>query len=75
MTSATSLLLIALGAILAFAVDYGVAGIDIQTIGIILMVVGGIGLAVSLAVLVGYAPWGGGRGGPNPPGNVAPPTV
>jgi hypothetical protein len=44
----TSIFLIALGAILAFAVTATVAGIDIQTAGVILMVVGGIGLAVSL---------------------------
>ena len=44
----TSLFLIALGAILAFAVTATVAGIDIQTAGVILMVAGGIGLAVSL---------------------------
>jgi hypothetical protein len=49
MTTATSLILIAVGAILTFAVSYEVAGIDIQTVGIILIVVGGIGLAFSLA--------------------------
>ena len=44
----TSIFLIALGAILAFAVTATVAGIDIHTAGVILMVVGGIGLLVSL---------------------------
>ena len=44
----TSIFLIALGAILAFAVTATVAGIEIQTAGVILMVVGGIGLVVSL---------------------------
>ena len=44
----TSIFLIALGAILAFAVTATVAGISIQTAGVILMVVGGIGLVVSL---------------------------
>lgn len=44
----TSIFLIALGAILAFAVTATVAGIEIQTAGVILMVVGGIGLIVSL---------------------------
>ena len=44
----TSIFLIALGAILAFAVTATVAGIQIQTAGVILMVVGGIGLLVSL---------------------------
>src|SRR3972149_2362443 len=74
MTTATSLILIAVGAILAFAVSYELAGINIQTVGAILIVVGGIGLAVSLLTLVGYAPWGAGRGGPPPPPNVAPPA-
>ena len=44
----TSLFLIAVGAILAFAVTASVAGIDIQTAGVILMIAGGIGLLVSL---------------------------
>ena len=44
----TSIFLIALGAILAFAVTATVAGIEIQTAGVILMVVGGIGLVASL---------------------------
>jgi hypothetical protein len=75
MTTATSLILIAFGAILAFAVSYEIAGINIQTVGAILIVVGGIGLAVSVATLVGYAPWGVGRGPTaQPPTNVAPPT-
>jgi hypothetical protein len=44
----TSILLIAVGAILAWAVTATVAGVDIQTAGVILMVVGLIGLIVSL---------------------------
>jgi hypothetical protein len=63
----TSLILIAVGAILAFAVSYDVSGLDIPTIGAILIIVGGIGLAISIATLVGYAPWGAGRGGTPPP--------
>ena len=58
MTTATSLILIAVGAVLAFAVSYNLAGINIRTVGAILIVVGGIGLAFSIAVLAGYAPWG-----------------
>ena len=61
MTSATSLILIAAGAILAFAVSFEVAGISIKTIGAILIVVGGIGLAFAMVTLIGYAPWGGTR--------------
>jgi hypothetical protein len=75
MTTATSLILIAVGATLAFAVSFQLAGISIETVGIILIVVGGIGLAISLATLAGYAPWGSGRGGTaQPPTNIAPPT-
>ena len=44
----TSIFLIAVGAILAFAVNARVAGIEIETAGIILMIVGGLGLLISL---------------------------
>jgi len=74
MTTATSLILIAVGAILAFAVSFQAADINIQTIGVILIVVGGLGLVISVATLAGYAPWGAGRGGTTPPTNVAPPA-
>ncbi|MDT4936024.1 MAG: hypothetical protein QOK11_3916 [Pseudonocardiales bacterium] len=43
-----SLFLIALGAILKFAVTANVNGVDIGTIGVILMIVGAIGLVISL---------------------------
>lgn len=45
-----SILVFALGAILAFAVTTEVNGIDLQTVGWILMVVGGVGLLVTLVV-------------------------
>jgi membrane protein implicated in regulation of membrane protease activity len=44
----TSIFLIAVGAILAFAVTATVAGIDIHTAGVILMVVGVVALVISL---------------------------
>ena len=44
----TSLFLVAVGAILYFAVDADVSGLEISTIGIILMIVGVIGLLISL---------------------------
>ena len=47
----TSLFLIAVGAILYFAVDADISGLEIQTIGLILMVVGVIGLLISLFLL------------------------
>src|SRR5579884_3544597 len=55
-----SVLLIAIGAILAFAVHVTTSGFNINTIGIILMVVGGIGLLVALMV-TGIGGWGGVR--------------
>ena len=48
MTVGGSLFLVAVGAILYFAVTATVAGIDIQTVGLILMIAGGAGLAISL---------------------------
>ncbi len=45
-----SIFLLALGAILAFAVEYDLNGLDIKVIGVILMIAGAIGLAVTLAV-------------------------
>jgi Domain of unknown function (DUF6458) len=43
-----SILLIAAGAILTWAVNASVSGLELQTIGVILMVVGAIGLLMSL---------------------------
>jgi hypothetical protein len=45
-----SILLIAIGAILAFAVNVAVSGIDLATVGVILMIVGAIGLIVDLLI-------------------------
>ena len=42
--------LIAVGAILTFALETEVSGIDLDTVGIILMIVGALGLAVTLMV-------------------------
>lgn len=47
----TSLFLIAIGAVLYFAVTASVSGISIATIGLILMIVGVIGLLISLFFL------------------------
>jgi hypothetical protein len=43
-----SILLIAVGAILTFAVDRSADGVNLDLIGIILMIVGGVGLVASL---------------------------
>ncbi len=42
--------LIAVGAILTFALDVSVSGIDLKVVGIILMLAGLIGIAVDLAI-------------------------
>jgi hypothetical protein len=47
----TSLFLIAVGAILKYAVTARVAGIDVETAGLILMIVGILGLAIALFLL------------------------
>jgi uncharacterized Tic20 family protein len=47
----TSLFLVAVGAILYFAVNADISGIEISTVGIILMVIGVIGLLISLFML------------------------
>jgi hypothetical protein len=44
----TSIFLIAVGAILRYAVTATVSGISITTIGLILMIVGALGLVLSL---------------------------
>jgi hypothetical protein len=51
-----SLLLIAAGAILTWAVSAETSGIDLTTVGVILMIVGAVGLLLSL---VFWSSWGG----------------
>ena len=48
MATGTSIFLIALGAILTFAVEADISGLDINVVGIILMIAGAIGVIVSL---------------------------
>jgi hypothetical protein len=48
-----SVFLIAVGAILAFAVNVTVSGLDLDTVGVILMIAGAIGLIWSLLFLNG----------------------
>jgi hypothetical protein len=45
-----SIFLLALGAILAWAVDFRVSGLDINVIGYILMAVGVLGLVLTLVI-------------------------
>ena len=51
-----SLVLVAVGAILTWAVTAEVAGLDIQVVGVILMVVGLVGFVLSIAF---WSSWGG----------------
>ena len=48
MTIATAIFLIAVGAILRYAINVNSDVINIQTVGLILMIAGGAGLALSL---------------------------
>ena len=45
-----SVFLVAVGAVLTFALNLKVSGVDLSTVGIILMVAGVVGLIVSLIV-------------------------
>ncbi len=51
MSLGASLFLLAAGAILTFAVEAEVSGIDVNVVGIILMVIGAIGLLFSLVYM------------------------
>jgi hypothetical protein len=55
---AVSLFLIAVGAILTWAVTATTNGLDVNTVGVILMIVGLIGFFLSLAF---WSSWGGPR--------------
>jgi hypothetical protein len=48
LTIATAIFLIAIGAILRYAINVTSDVINIQTVGLILMIAGGAGLAISL---------------------------
>jgi hypothetical protein len=52
-----SLILIAVGAILTWAVETTVSGVDINAVGVILMIVGFVGLVISL---IFWSSWGAG---------------
>jgi hypothetical protein len=51
MTIGSSIFLIALGAILRYAVTATVAGVDINVVGLILMIAGAIGLVIGLFMM------------------------
>ena len=50
MTIGIAILLIAVGAILRYAVTITVEGVELDTVGLILMITGMIGLVIALAV-------------------------
>jgi uncharacterized protein DUF6458 len=52
----TSLVLIAVGAILKWAVSATVSGVNLHTVGVVLMIVGAVGLVLSL---IFWSSWGG----------------
>ena len=51
----TSLLLIAVGAVLRFAVTVSTSGFNVHTVGVILMIVGVVGLLFSLLWMTVWA--------------------
>lgn len=51
-----SIFLVAVGAILAFAVETETRGIDLNVVGVILMIVGAVGLLLSMLFWSSWAP-------------------
>ena len=58
-----SLILIAVGAILTWAITATASGVDINAVGVILMIVGAVGLLLSLMFWTSWGGWGVARGG------------
>ena len=56
MATGVSLFFIAIGAILTFAVHTAVSGVDLDTIGVILMVIGLLGMLFSLVLWDNWTP-------------------
>jgi hypothetical protein len=56
MSIGTSILLIAVGAILRYAVTATVSGVSLTTVGLILMIVGILGLVLSLLYTLAWSP-------------------
>jgi type IV secretory pathway VirB3-like protein len=56
MTMGTSIFLIAVGAILRYAVTATVSGVSLTTVGLILMIVGILGLVLSLFYMLAWSP-------------------
>ena len=56
MATGVSLFFLAVGAILTFAIDTTVNGVDLDTIGVILMVIGLLGMLFSLVLWDNWGP-------------------
>jgi Zn-dependent protease with chaperone function len=57
MSIGVSIFLLVVGAILTFAVEVSASGFNINTVGIILMLAGALGLLLSLLFLSSFSPW------------------
>lgn len=53
MTYGGSIVLIVIGAILRFAISYSPSGVNLQVVGVIMMIAGVIGLIISLIWMFG----------------------
>jgi len=56
MATGISLFFLAVGAILTFAVETNLSGVDLDTIGVILMVIGLLGMLFSLVLWDSWSP-------------------
>lgn len=74
MTIGASIFLIIAGAILRFAVTANVAGIDLQVVGLILMIGGALGLVLGLALTFAAGRRVAEPGRPVPPRRQDPPA-
>ena len=57
MTLGVSIFLLVVGAVLTFAVDVSASGFSINTVGIILMVAGALGVVLSLLFWSSFSPY------------------
>jgi hypothetical protein len=53
----TSIVVIAAGAILRYAVTANVEGVSLRVVGLILIILGGIGLFLSVIYMFAWGPW------------------
>jgi len=75
MSVGTSVFLIAVGAILRYAVTASVSGVSLSTVGLILMLAGILGLILSLLYMLAWRPRRGVETRPVERGPYDPPNV